>query len=230
VDLSIVATVGAIVAFGIARVVYSDFLSRDARVKRRLAGRARVSIGEAQEGLVRLTGRARPIGELLRAPVSQRPCVAFQIVARMRRNGKGPWTTVMELEEACPFILADKSGQAVIDTAAGPFSMSLVPNRRGSSSPFRADSADLRIVRALLRSRDIETETVFGRERGVWFTEAALLPEATVSVSGHCAREVALDGERTGYRDLPQRLIMQGTAGEPLLISNWRGALEEPGS
>lgn len=227
-DLSIVATVGAFAAFCIGRVVYSDFLSREARVKRRLAGRARVSIGEAQEGLVRLTGSAQAIGELLRAPVSQRPCVAFQIVARMR-DRSGPWKTVMQLEGVCPFILADMSGQAVIDTAAGPSSMSLVPNRRGSSSAFRPDHADLRIVRALLRSRDIETETVFGRERGVWFTEAALLPGTNVSVSGCCAREVALDGERAGYRDVPQRLIVQGTAEEPLLISNWREALDERG-
>jgi len=196
-------------------------------MRRRLARRMRVAIASAREGIVRITGRVHFTGEPLKSPVSQRPCIAFHVVARMR-DGKAAWTTVMELQGTRSFTLSDKSGQAVIDTDAGPVSMSLVPDRRGSSSSFQSESADLRIVRALLRSKDIETETVFGHERGVWFTEAVLLPETRVSVSGLCAREVTLDGERTGYRDVPQRLVLRGTAEEPLLISNWRESLDEP--
>jgi len=225
VDLGV--TLLAVVAVvAIARLVVTDAFSHETRARQRLSRRARVAIAEAPDGLVRLTGRVHPMGEPLKAPISQRPCVAFQLVIRMK-DGQGRWAKVQELEDARPFTLADESGQAVVDTAAGPFSLSLVPSRSASSSFFLSDTADLRIVRAMLRSANIETENIFGHEHGVRFSEAVLLPASKAAVGGRCAREVALDGERAGYRDVPQRLIVRGTSEERLVISNWREALEK---
>jgi hypothetical protein len=226
VDL-VLALFVAVFGIGIAHKVYADSFGREVRMRHRLARRARVAIAEAHDGLVRLTGRAQPSGESLTSPVSQRCCVAFQLVVKVM-DGDGQWRDVLEVEEARPFTLVDESGQAAIDTAAGPCSISLVPDRKDSSSIFRSESNDLRIARALLRSRDVETETILGRERGIWFTEAVLLAGAEVAVGGQCAREVTLDGDRAGYREVPQRLVVRGTAQEPLMLSNWRAALEAP--
>jgi hypothetical protein len=219
VDVPIVATVGAFVVFCVGRVIYTDFLSPEARVKRALAGRRRVPIGEAQEGPVRLTGRARQVGELLRAPASQRPCVAFQLVVE-ERGGSNGWQKVLELAVGAPFRLEDESGAALVDTAAGPFSLALVPDRTGSPSVFGSENDNVKRVRALAGLE---------RVRAFRFSEAALAVGRPVSVGGRCAREVALDGDRANYREPPQRLVVRGTAEEPLLISNWREARQGPG-
>src|SRR4051812_15920388 len=92
------AALGLFGAFAIARVVYTDFLSREARVRRALARRPRASIAVAPDGPVRVTGRVHGQGDLLRAPVTQRPCVAYQLI--IEGDEDGAWGSVFELEDA----------------------------------------------------------------------------------------------------------------------------------
>ncbi len=221
--------VGVFVAVSAGRVIYADFLSPESRLKRALAGRRRVPIAEAQEGPVRMTGRARQVGDLLRAPVSQRPCIAFHLVIE-ERGVKYDWQKVLELTDARPFMLVDESGTALVETVPGLFSLALVPDRRGSRSIFGSNGDEMKRVRALLGSTDVSTETMFGLEKTFRFSEGALLQGAHVSVGGQCAREIALDGDGATYREPPQRLVVRATAEERLLISNWRETREKPGA
>jgi hypothetical protein len=227
VGLVVVLVVATVLVIGIGHMVYVDAMENQAHVRERLARRRSVPIAQVQEGLVRWSGRVHLTTEPLTAPVSQRPCVAYQLTI-MLGDGEGGWSKVLELTDARPFILADETGRGVVDAMAGPFAIALVPDRKASSSAFRADGADLRSVRALLREQDIPTRTVFGTDQPVKFTEAVLLPGSELSVSGSCTWEIALDGERAGYRELPQRIALRGTAEEPLLLSNWPDAFNEP--
>ncbi len=211
---------------GIARIVYNATAGREARIRRRLARRAPVAVAEALEGPVRLIGRVHPTGEPLIAPISRRPCIAYQ--TKISLGNDDGWNKALGLEDMCPFILADETGQAVIEVEAGPYSILLVPGSSASSSLFREDSAEMKNARGLLRSENIDDQTFFGKNRPVKFSESVLLAGAEVSVAGRCTREVALDGERGGYRDLPQRLVVRGTAEEPLLLCSWREVLEKP--
>ena len=68
----------AVGTLGLARAVYLELFSRDARTARTLSDRPRTRIAEGGDGTIRVTGRVRRHGELLKAPVSGRPCVAFQ--------------------------------------------------------------------------------------------------------------------------------------------------------
>lgn len=225
--LVVVLLVATVLVVGIGRMVYVDAMENQAHVRERLARRRRVAIAEVQEGLVRWSGRVHLTSEPLTAPVSQRQCVAYQLTVRLG-DGEGGWSTVLELTDARPFILADETGQGVVDAMAGPFAIALVPDRKASSSPFRPDSSELTSVRALLRAKDIATRTISGTDLPVKFAEAVLLPGSELSVSGSCTWELALDGERAGYRELPQRISLRGTAEEPLLLSNWPDTFHEP--
>jgi hypothetical protein len=230
VELGLVVLVAA-VGIAIARMIYVETSGHDARVKRRLALRARVTIAQAQEGLVRLIGRVHLTGVGLTAPVSGRPCVAYRLIVKVM-DDNDRWREVLELEDACPFVLADETGQAVIDAEAGPLWLSLVPDRGDASTGSGRESADLTTVRELLNSDDIEPRgaaprMIFGERERVYFSEAVLLPGNQVAVGGPCAREIALDGERAGYREVPRRLVVRGAGEEPLLISNWPYSIEE---
>ena len=225
--LVVVLLVATVLVVGIGRMVYVDAMENQAHVREWLARRRRVAFALVQEGLVRWSGRVHLTSEPLTAPVSQRPCVAYQLTV-MRGDGEGGWSKVLERTDARPFILADETGQGVVDAMSGPFAIALVPDRKASSSAFRADSADLKRVRALLHEEDIVTQTTFGTDQPVKFSEAVLLPGSELSVSGSCTWEIALDGERAGYRELPQRIALRGTTEEPLLLSNWPDAFHEP--
>ena len=225
--LVVVLLVATVLVVGIGRMVYVDAMENQAHVRERLARRKRVAVAEVQEGLVRWSGRVHLTSEPLTAPVSQRPCVAYQLTV-MVRDGEGGWSKALELTDARPFILADETGQGIVDAMSGPFAIALIPDRKDSSSLFQQESSELSRVRGLLRAKNIPTRTAFGTDQPVKFSEAVLLPGSELSVSGSCTWEIALDGERAGYRELPQRIALRGTTEEPLLLSNWPDAFHEP--
>lgn len=225
--LVLVLFVAAVLVAGVGRMVYVDAMEHQAHVRQRLARRPRVSIAEAQEGIVRWTGRAHLLGEPLTAPASHRPCVAYQLTISLPRD-EGGWKEVLELADSRPFVLADETGHGVVDPKAGPFAVSIVPDRKASTSPFQQDSEEVKRARALLRSENIDEQTFFGDNKPIRFSEAVLSAGAEVSVGGHCMRDIAPDGERAGYREPPKRLVLRGTTEEPLLISNWPDTFHEP--
>jgi hypothetical protein len=206
-----------VIAYG-ARRVYADLLSPSARVRR--AHSPRVPIGEAREGVVRLTGAVRPLGELLHAPVTRRRCVAFQVIVEARDSRGGP-TRVLDLAKAGRLAVADESGEAVVDTATGPFSLDLLPDQRGSTRYLRrSEGEDIRTVRALLESENVGINHWLGPPEHFRYSEAVLLPGQEVSVAGNGRCEVAPEGQRSTPREPPQLFVMRGTVDCPLLIGD----------
>lgn len=210
--------VGTICVGVVARATYFGFLSPTARMKRTVSRLPRVSISAAQDGLVRLVGEAHAVGEPLRTPVTQRPCVVYQLVIEERMKNLS-WATAFEVTEACPFLLKDESGTALVDVAESSFLAALVPDERGATPLFSSEGKEMRKVRDLLQAANVRTRGLFA-DKDFRYAEAAVLLGSEVSVAGRCTHEVGLDGDRGTYREPPQRPVLRGTEEEPLFIND----------
>lgn len=185
-------------------------------------------IREAPDGKVRIRGHVRARGPLLRAPATGRPCVGFHLVVYerhvLRRMGR-EFEVLLDIEEACPFAVADDSGEANVDTS-NPFELDLEAERRGlpqGSDP--ASRAERDCVTRLLESRGFSATNLLGLPRYISYEEGILGERQEVSVSGKGVREVSPDGDAATPRSPPMRLTLRGTARSPLRISNTRGGL-----
>lgn len=182
---------------------------------------SRARIREIRDGLVRVTGQVRCHGELLRAPVSGRPCVAFHLLIEERRAFRTRdygWTVLLDLQEACPFSVVDDSGQATVDTS-GPMELAL-NGMRGPMPGFEpTNRARMERVKGLLESRGFSTRTLLGLPRTLLYEETIVSEAQKVSVDGLGIHEVTLDGDRRGLRE-PEHVVLRGTSDEPLVISD----------
>jgi hypothetical protein len=190
--------------------------SRRARINRAVASRPRALVHDAH-GTVRLTGRVRPIGDLLRAPLTGRPCLAYEVV--VDQPGSGGWWRCVELREVSPFLVVDESGEARIDPS-GPFLMSLRYHRTGDTGVLSKYPDMHEDLASLLSTRGVVSTTLFGRWRRFRYGEAVLAEGGTVSVSAGSFHEVDPTGERVDQRSPPERVVLRGTEALPLLISD----------
>ena len=216
--------VGLLVTFGaMAMVVTARYFSPRSRARRRakrteraLATRQRSWISQAH-GPVRLTGRIHQDAELLQAPLSGRRCVVYELVVEELSSGAPSiWQRLLDLRQACPFLLADDSGTARIDTA-GPGFVALVHDRVGvTSGIYPGDHLELSKV---LESSGLLPMTWLGRWKPLRYAEGVLELGELVTVGGNGAREIDPAGDRPSLRSPPQRLVIRGSEEEPLLIT-----------
>jgi hypothetical protein len=210
----------AVLTLGIGAADYF-WPNRRKRVNRGLAARPRALVHDAQ-GTVRLTGRIRRTGELLQAPLSGRPCVAYELVVdappRMSGPGMDARPRLVEVGEACPFLVADESGEARVDTS-GPFLMSLSHDLTGDTDGCKYPD-EHRALASFLLSLDVVPTNWLGRWRRFHYAEGVLEEGKLVAVSAESVLEVDAMGERAGPRSQPQRLVLRGTEAVPLLISD----------
>jgi hypothetical protein len=216
--------VGLFIAFGMmAIVVTTGYFSPRNRAKRRarrteraLATRQRSWISEAH-GPVRVIGRIHRDAKLLEAPLSGRRCVVYELVVDELSSGSPSlWQRLLDLRQACPFLLEDDSGTARIDTA-GPGFVALVHDRVGvTSGIYPGDHLELSKV---LESCGVLPMTSFGRWRSLRYAEGVLEIGELVTVGGNGAREIDPGGERPSLRSPPERLVVRGNEEEPLLIT-----------
>jgi hypothetical protein len=217
--------VGLFIASGVAMamVVTARYFSPPNRARRRarrteraLAARQRTRISEAH-GPIRVTGRIHRDAKLLEAPLSRRPCVVYELVIDELSSGAPSlWQRLLDLRQACPFLLEDESGTARIDPA-GPGFVALIHDRVGvTSGIYPGNHPELSMV---LESCGFLPMTWFGRWRPLRYAEGVLEPGELVTVGGDGAREVDPGGDRTSMRAAPQRLVIRGSDEEPLLIT-----------
>ena len=216
--------VGLFVAFGaVAMVVTAGYFSPRNRAKRRarrtervLAARRGTWISEAR-GTVRVTGRIHQDAKLLEAPLSGRRCVVYELVVEELASGSPSlWQHLLDLRQACPFLLEDDSGTARIDTV-GPGFVALVHDRVGvTSGIYPGNHLALSTV---LESCGILPMTFLGRWKPLRYAEGVLELGELVTVGGNGAREIDPGGDSASHRSPPQRLVIRGSEEEPLLIS-----------
>lgn len=200
---------------GLGRVV-SELFSRDARTTRTLAERPRTSIANCRDGTVRVTGRVRRHGELLKSPVSGRACVAFHLVVEANHGRQG-WRRVVELRDARPFVITDETGDALIDTTAGPFHLALNADEYGGTGLLDRIGKGKR-QQALMSVGAFESPAENRRKRR--YHEGIVREGETIAVGGRGVREVSAEGASVSFREPPQWLVLRGSSDEPLLISD----------
>jgi hypothetical protein len=198
--------------------------SRRKRINRALASKPRALVRDAH-GSVRLIGRIRRSGDLLRAPLSGRPCIAYEVLVDepglVSKRGGAEWRRMVELREAQSFFVADESGEARIDTS-GPFLMSVDYDRSGKTEgKYPGKHQDLA---SFLTSIDVVSTDWLGEWISFRYAEGVLEDGELVTVSADSVLEVDSGGERAGPRSPPQRLVLRGTEALPLLISDAREA------
>ena len=216
--------VGLFIAFGaMAMVVGAGYFSprnrarrRARRTQRALAARRRSWISEAH-GPVRVTGRIQRDAKLLEAPLSGRRCVVYELlVDELSTGAPSLWRRLLDLRQACPFLLEDDSGKARIDTA-GPGFVALVHDHVGvTSGVYPGNHLKLSMV---LESSGLLPMSWLGRWKPLRYAEGVLEPGELVTVGGNGAREIDPGGDRPTLRSPPQRLVIRGGESEPLLIS-----------
>jgi len=189
---------------------------RARRTERALAARRGTWISEAR-GTVRVTGRIHRDAKLLEAPLSGRRCVVYELVVDELSSGSPSlWQRLLDLRQACPFLLADDSGTARVDTA-GPGFVALVHDHVGvTSGVYPGKHRELSMV---LESSGILPMTWLGHWRPLRYAEGVLELGELVTVGGNGAREIDPGGDRPSTRSPPQRLVIRGSETEPLLIS-----------
>lgn len=193
---------------------------RAERVRRALAAQPRALVEEAQ-GTVRVTGRVRRIGELLRAPLSGRPCVAYEMLVNEAGNGMGslPYCLV-ESQQACPFVVADESGEARVDPS-GPLRIAVVHDRTGTTSWLGEYPGKHREFARFLHAAGFPATGWLGRWKVFYYAEGVIEEGQVVTVGGSSAHELD-PAVRSDPRSVPERLVLRGYVDNPLLISGTR--------
>lgn len=200
-------------------LVLSYWFSEAAKIRRALRGARKVAIVEAKEGeIVKLTGRVRPAGQTLRAPLSNRPCVFFEVtVEEYRSSGKsGRWVQVIRESEGVDFLVEDGTGKALV--RGDGMKVLAVKDHDRRSGTFNDATPDLEAF--LARHGRKSTGWVFNKS--LRYKEGAFEPGETVTVLGAVHWEQDPDPETagSGYRDVPKRLVLQPRPDGPILASD----------
>jgi len=195
---------------------------------RKLAKRPRTPVSDAS-GLVRVTGRARPVGPLLQAPISGRQCLAYEIIVR-----GAMWEVVVERREVARFVVEDQPGEIPVDTDS-PFELSLEHDIVAMTNYPLREYGDMARPNPLPHPRLIEVLRQAGiepYESGSLMTfsygEGILSPGEVVSIGGFAEDVVDPTGERPDLRAPPQRRMLHGTDDSPLLISDAKHVTRRP--
>jgi hypothetical protein len=185
----------------------------DAWVRNDVLDLARTPIERLADGmgLVRVTGRVRPIDGTVEAPVTARRCLAF--VVSLYESGRRPMSE--RLSGGRPFLVEDDTGSVLVDPGAG-FVMALVDGHYvgvGEVSLSRERQAELW---SAFKIPDNYRHSCFYDGLNLW-REDVLVEGTIVSVAGHVGVEVHPSGESEGPRQLPTRLVVRG---QPLLVAD----------
>jgi len=216
--------VGLFIAFGVmAMAVTAGYFSPRKRARRRarrteraLAARRRTWISEAH-GPIRVTGRIQRDAKVLEAPLSGRRCVVYELVVdELSIGSPSLLRRLLDVRQACPFLLEDDSGTARVDTA-GPGFVALVHDRVGvTGGVYPGNHLELSKV---LESWGLLPMTWLGLWRPLRYAEGVLETGELVTVGGNGAHEIDQGGDSPSLRSPPKRLVIRGSEAEPLLIT-----------
>jgi len=92
------------------------YYSKKAVVIRTLSNYPKTAISSLQENqLAKIIGKAKPIKEVLKAPLSGRKCVYYRIKVEQKTGGKNQhWKTIINDEIAPNFLIESYSGKVLI--------------------------------------------------------------------------------------------------------------------
>jgi hypothetical protein len=193
----------------------ANYYSTEGRARRAVRRLEALPVREASEGaMVKLVGTTAAAGPPLRAPLSGRACVGWQVtVEELCSPPSSPrrWSYLTEGREATAFLLGDETGQALVDGA-----MALLLFRERPvlhASPERSVELEAFAAKAGL---DLGSRS--GREKR--FFERALEVGVRACVLGLARWEPDPRGVEGGYRETPKRLIVRAPRGGLVVVTD----------
>ncbi|HEY0714543.1 MAG TPA: hypothetical protein VGF45_17795, partial [Polyangia bacterium] len=181
------------------------------------AGMPEKRLGEIEEGPVRVSGFVQPRDQLLRAPMSDRACVAYALEVQ-REGGRGIWFDVLDLRDVCTFDLIDR-GDRVLVAPDSHYGVALI-DAQSWKEPKYVDERNR--LHELLEQHDVALQAEwFDVGYDFRYREAVLRPGESVSVGGCAVREVDPHGTREGLRSPPTSIVIRGTESVPVLLSEF---------
>jgi len=210
----------ALALVGTAYVLRMAYVSDAARIRRALRNTGKSEVESAPEGqVIKLIGTLSCAGEPLRAPLSERPCSAYEVL--VRTEGKSAHRVVRDAAHA-DFWLNDGTGTALVRMKDAKVSIHQDTHRR--SGTFNKATPELE---AFLRKHGkTSIDTAFGASfnRPLRYEEGVLAAGETVAVVGYATREAdvspgAAPGDSRFGR--AKRLVLQSNGDAmPLYVSD----------
>jgi hypothetical protein len=209
--------VAMMVAVAVGVLAYNAFFSRAARMKKKLRRQQLGIIRDAVDGtVVKVQGTVSYLGTPLEAPLSGRPCAMWEVHVEERGGRRKGWHTLFEDFQCQPFVLDDGTGKAVVKAVIPR--LVLVKDAQFQSQTFQ-DATD-RLERFLAEHGE-QSVGLFGFNRTLRYSEGIIEAGERLVVMGAGHWEPDPDGiVRVGYRDAPQRLVVEDPQDGHLLISD----------
>lgn len=205
-------TVGTIAGF-------KWWFSTEQVTRRALSAVTATPVTEVQEGaIVKLVGRATLAGAPLTAPISERPCLAWNVAIEVRRGSgnKKRWREVHQDSDVRGFVLEDATGRARIDVSRARVVLS-EDHRAGHDGGWSDGSVALL---AYCGGRGVDTSTFFGGSVPVRSREGVIDLGELVTVMGVARFEDDPSAAGDGYRSMGKLLVLEAPSDAPLLISD----------
>ncbi len=217
--MEMVIIAGFILVFLVVMVIGFLF-SKDARTKRALAGKQRVSIKDIEEGLeVKVSGRLSYAEEPLVAPLTGRPCACWEVtVEEYRKSGNsGSWREIIREQECQPFFIDDDTERALVrDTI--PI-VAIEKDGHFKSGTFNDASDELE---SFLYEHGHQSVGMLGFNRSLRYKEGVLEEGEDVAAAGLAHREPdpGGHGRSGGYRDAPTIVVIEAPEGGQCMLSD----------
>jgi hypothetical protein len=176
---------------------------RQRRALKRVERRSLVELVEGRP--VRVTGRARPFGAAIEAPLSRRICVCYAVVI-YDWHVDDSVRIIHTTQGRAPFLLQDAGLTAVVDPSRAQMSAQF--DHTTSLSPPGDRAARARLEALGVGDRD------WFQTRGLELDEAIIELDEPIAVIGNAMQEPDLDAAMASYRDgeRPLRWRLEPTA------------------
>lgn len=174
-----------VLALGIAAAM--RYRSTDARTRRALKAAPILAISAVQEdAVVRVTGRLRPIGDLIAAPLTGRRCAYYLAVVEehLRTGNTWSWVEVAREADGVDFLVEDATGVLRIGLSA---ECRVAVTRDGQSRSGTFDDAN-EVEKAFLGRVYVEDTGALGFNRSLRYTEGILGPGEEITALGRARR------------------------------------------
>jgi hypothetical protein len=204
----------AVAGIGTLVIFVRWFRSDERAVRQQLATAHRTRIGDVTGGVVCVAGRVALARQVLEAPVSRRPCAAFQVTMFVDEGDSSLHGA--RIAQATAFWVDDGSGRALVDPGAH-FVLAL---KRATASAQPRGAAAVAALWSLLEERGVPRSAGW-REWRVRLEERILVAGDEVTVGGHALAELHVEGQSDGPRRPPTCLVLRaGGSREPLLVGH----------
>jgi hypothetical protein len=207
-----------------AKAVHSAYFCANARLRRALARTRPTPIAAAVDGLVHVRGMVVHRGTPLRGPLSERPCVAFEVWVEQRADEDKRWRRIYHACQYQPFGIIDPTGEAAVEPGEGDHLLVQGSSKLmgGTRSRDGSETEHIGRVRKLVRQAGVSLESppLAGDEGYLRYYEGVIEPGTEVSVLGAAIRRVHAEAYRPEPRALALTLVLCGTPDQPLGISN----------